>query len=216
MLAGAEPASLEESQVGITGDMSGAEPVLSGESEVTLYPRFLTPTEAAELAHTLTRALNWERLVRQMYGKVHLVRRETCWVGPVTYRYGSIRHPAAPWPDVLLPLRDALEAAIDGAVFATVLANRYCNGHDKVDWHADDEPLFGSEPVIASVSLGATRAFELRNNATRVVVRRDLGHGGLLVMRGLTQQQYQHRVPVQEQVAGERINLTFRTLGSHA
>jgi alkylated DNA repair dioxygenase AlkB len=77
-------------------------------------------------------------------------------------------------------------------------------------WHADDEPELGTDPVIASLSLGAVRRFALRHKATRA--RRDLalGHGSLLVMRGATQANWQHALPRTARPLGLRINLTFR------
>jgi len=147
-----------------------------------------------------------------MFGKAYPVPRDTCWVGPVAYRYSALRHDPADWPEVLLPLRHALKESIDCTVFETVLANRYRDGHDKVGWHADNEPIFGTEPVIASVSLGATRKFKLRRNRMKETTEIHLTSGSLLVMRGATQREYQHCVPPQTGVAAARINLTFRTL----
>jgi len=37
-----------------------------------------------------------------------------------------------------------------------------------------------------------------------------LADGDLVVMRGATQLNYEHRVPKEPRVAGQRINLTFR------
>jgi alkylated DNA repair dioxygenase AlkB len=44
-----------------------------------------------------------------------------------------------------------------------VLLNLYRNGVDSMGWHSDDERELGERPVIASVSLGATRRFRLRH-----------------------------------------------------
>ncbi len=71
-------------------------------------------------------------------------------------------------------------------------------------WHADKEPELGPQPVIASVSLGATRTFEFRHAHALA-----LTHGNLLVMRGRTQLEWVHRVPKQPDAKGKRINLTF-------
>lgn len=196
----------------MTYDLREPQAIVRGASEVTLYPQFLDACDAADLATVLRDALAWQRLNGQMFGKSYLVPRDTCWVGPVAYRYSGLHHDAADWPEVLRPLRHAVEEAIDCAVFETVLANRYRDGHDKVGWHADNEPIFGTEPVIASVSLGATRKFKLRRNGTQESAEVDLTSGSLLVMRGTTQQEYQHCVPPQARVAAPRINLTFRTL----
>jgi alkylated DNA repair dioxygenase AlkB len=110
-----------------------------------------------------------------------------------------------------------------------VLANLYRDGRDAMGWHRDDEPELGSRPVIASLSLGATRRFLLkprgqgRTGAKPVAEMRRgqepasspataiaLGHGSLLVMRGNTQSHYRHSLPRTDRQVGPRINLTFR------
>lgn len=197
----------------ISYDTSKAHTLVHGASEVVLYPRFLRAADAADLADALTSALAWQRLTSKMFGKEYAVPRDTVWVGPIAYRYSGLRHEAAGWPEALVPLRGALEDAVEGAAFETVLANRYRDGRDKVGWHADDECIFGTAPVIASISLGASRTFKLRHNSTRKVLQVELGAGSLLLMCGATQAEYQHCVPEQKSIAGQRINLTFRTLG---
>jgi alkylated DNA repair dioxygenase AlkB len=89
-------------------------------------------------------------------------------------------------------------------------------------WHSDDEPELGAQPVIASLSLGATRRFVLKARAPRGAgalaraaddgerVALDLPHGSLLLMRGDTQRNYRHALPRTAKPVGERINLTFR------
>jgi alkylated DNA repair dioxygenase AlkB len=109
----------------------------------------------------------------------------------------------------VLELKTAAETT-SGARFNSVLLNRYRSGDDSMGWHADREPELGVEPVIASVSLGVARRFDLRHNKTGVVHSFQLTGGSLLVMRGRTQAEWRHRVPKEPGVRGERINLTFR------
>lgn len=77
-------------------------------------------------------------------------------------------------------------------------------------WHADREAELGAEPVIASVSLGVSRRFDLRHNATGQLHAYELTNGSLLVMRGRTQREWRHRIVKVPGLQGERINLTFR------
>src|SRR5690606_17257832 len=87
------------------------------------------------------------------------------------------------------------------------------DGRDGVAWHADDETELGPEPVIASISLGATRRFQLRRRDDRTVRRElDLHDGDVVVMRGTTQALWLHQVPKTSRPVGERINLTFRSI----
>ena len=50
---------------------------------------------------------------------------------------------------------------LDRGGFNHVLANRYRDGADSMGFHADDEPEFGPDPLIATLSLGASRRFRL-------------------------------------------------------
>ena len=50
-----------------------------------------------------------------------------------------------------------------GTWFNTALLNYYRDGRDSVAWHSDDEPELGRNPVIASVSFGATRVFRMKH-----------------------------------------------------
>jgi alkylated DNA repair dioxygenase AlkB len=67
--------------------------------------------------------------------------------------------------------------------------------------------------VIGSLSLGATRAFRIRHNATRETRTFRLGHGTLVIMAGTMQRFWKHEVPKAIEDVGERINLTFRHIG---
>lgn len=78
---------------------------------------------------------------------------------------------------------------------------------------ADNEKLYGLNPVIGSASFGVPRDFILRRNADRSQkVPFHLGPGDLLVMGGTCQHTWQHSVPPRRRVEGARINLTFRTI----
>ena len=79
-------------------------------------------------------------------------------------------------------------------------------------WHDDGEKVLGPKPVIASESIGATRRFDLRHKEPGELLSVELESGSLLVMRGLTQQHWQHRLAKQPKITDERFNLTFRYL----
>jgi alkylated DNA repair dioxygenase AlkB len=98
--------------------------------------------------------------------------------------------------------------------FNHVLVNRYRDGSDSIGLHADDEPELGRDPIVATISLGATRRFVLKPRRARSGSSRslDVCHGSLFVMGGTCQRYYVHGVPRQSDVAGERISLTFRRL----
>jgi alkylated DNA repair dioxygenase AlkB len=97
--------------------------------------------------------------------------------------------------------------------FTTVLLNLYRDGKDSNGWHADNEKELGKNPVIASVSFGAERAFHLQHNSIKDAKQKIiLEHGSLLLMKGTTQHFWKHQIPKTKKPIDERINLTFRII----
>lgn len=96
------------------------------------------------------------------------------------------------------------------------LLNHYRDGEECMGYHADDESSLDPHTPIASVSLGITRHFDVRpakkdgNNKKSRVARIALEDGDLLLMIPPMQDFYQHAVPAEKRITGERINLTFR------
>jgi alkylated DNA repair dioxygenase AlkB len=82
--------------------------------------------------------------------------------------------------------------------------------------HADDEKELGSNPVIASLSLGDERMFKLHHKQRKQTLTINLGHGDLLVMAGTLQHHWLHSVPKTKKLKAPRINLTFRKIVSSA
>lgn len=186
--------------------VTAAEPtVLVGDrGDVRYIPNFLDRAATEELFAELERSTTWRADSRMMYGRRVLVPRETAARGEAC---------AQPWSPALLSARALIEREV-GTVFDYVFINRYRNGNDSVAWHHDDDASGDPRRVIASLSLGATRTFELRPlrssglNHRKIAV--DVADGDLILMQGETQLHYEHRVPKEPRVAGARINLTFR------
>ncbi|MBP0593683.1 alpha-ketoglutarate-dependent dioxygenase AlkB [Paraburkholderia sp. LEh10] len=179
--------------------------------DVAWFPDWLAPDAATRLLARIVEEVCWQQdTMFTPAGRVPLPRL-TAWQGEpdAVYVYSGIRNVPSPWTAAVAELRDAAEATT-GASFNSVLLNRYRSGADSMGWHADREPELGKEPVIASVSLGVARRFDLQHNKTGVVQSYQLKGGSLLVMRGRTQAEWRHRVPKEPKVQGERVNLTFR------
>ena len=125
---------------------------------------------------------------------------------------GTVLEPV-PWTGMLSSLRDAVEQAAGGR-FNSVLLNYYRDGNDAMGLHADDEPELGPAPVIASLSLGATRTLYFRHRTRRdlATFNLPLPSGSLLVMRGTTQQYWKHGLRRVSRPCGPRVNLTFRRI----
>lgn len=161
---------------------------------------------------TLRQAIEWEQRSVTVFGKTHPQPRLTRWYGDVPYVYSGLSWEPAPMPPLVDTIRQKVET-IAGERFNSVLCNLYRHGGDSVGWHADDEPIFGGDPIVASVSFGATRTFKVRPNKDRSqhdATSFSLTDGSLLIMGRGIQKHYKHCIPETAQKVGERINLTFR------
>ena len=185
---------------------------MSATPDVELTQGWLAPAGADALFEHLHGALPWQVHRVRMFGRELDAPRLSCWIGDpeAHYRYSGTSHTPGPWPGALCPVRDRLTRET-GVAFNSMLANLYRDGDDRMGWHSDDEPELGPRPVIASLSLGATRRFVLKHRrepARKAVF--DLPHGSLLLMRGDTQRDWRHALPRTARAVGPRINLTFR------
>ena len=184
------------------------------DADVAFDPVWLDAASADRLLLDLRERIAWENHRIRLFGREHASPRLSCWIGDpgTAYRYSGALFEPRPWPASLRPLRERLCAEL-GCGFNSVLANLYRDGRDCMGWHSDDEAELGPAPVIASVSLGATRRFVLKHRDDALQKRAiELPHGSLLVMAGATQRHYRHALPRTARPVGARINLTFRCI----
>jgi len=183
------------------------------DAEVAYFARAFDLPVADELFTALRRDVAWRDEDIVLFGQRRRVPRRVAWYGDpdAKYTYSGVLHEPLEWIPPIQAVRERAEA-LAGQRFNSVLLNLYRDGRDGMGWHADDEPELGPQPVIASVSLGATRRFRMRHRRRREIVSLDLGHGSLLLMAGPTQHHWVHAVPKTTRAVGERINLTFRTV----
>ncbi len=181
---------------------------------IELVESFIAPAERASVFAALRTQIPFTQHAIRMMGHTVPQPRLSAWVGDpgTAYTYSGVRNEPAPWPEALDALRRRVcEHA--GEAFNSVLCNLYRDGRDSMGFHADAEPELGPEPVIASLSLGAVRRFQLRHRrdaSDRLDL--DLPDGSLLIMRGTLQQHYRHAVPKTRAIVEARINLTFRRI----
>ena len=186
---------------------------LGADSWVEHLPAFLPPDEAAQALAALQTELAWEQREIVLFGRPVLQPRLIAWAGELPYRYSGQTLEPRPFTPTVAALLARVRARAD-TPFNHVLANRYRNGDDSMGLHADAEPELGPDPVVATLSLGATRRLQ--------VVPRDKHHGptrhfplaagDLFVMLGQTQRHFRHGIPKQPALTDERISLTFRLL----
>ena len=172
----------------------------------------------------LSEEINWgERRARD--GSI--IRLEAYYGDKGTdYSFSGKTYTPNNWTPTLNQIKAEVEK-IPGFTFNSVLLNKYRDGNDSVTWHSDNEPELGDNPIIASVSLGATRTFKLQRKKPDPNVSGyypedrfgkqlefKLENGDLFLMHGETQDNYAHTIGKQRDVDSPRINLTFRNTGS--
>jgi alkylated DNA repair dioxygenase AlkB len=194
--------------------MSGMQWQLPDDGQLQLISHFIPDEQCEALFAQVHAAVMWRTQSIQLAGRWIEEPRRTAWVGDAdaAYTYSGRRNVPEPWPAVLQTLREQV-CEVAQEPLNSVLCNLYRDGHDSMGLHADAEPELGPAPVIASLSLGATRRFQLRHRKLASArLDLDLARGSLLIMRGALQRFYRHGVPKQLRVDEPRINLTFRRI----
>jgi alkylated DNA repair dioxygenase AlkB len=185
------------------------------DGEVWIMPNFMSLEKANEYYKILLETINWKQEQIKMYGKTYDVPRKTAWYGykGFNYSYSGIQCNPDPWTKELLEIKKVIEYFVPNHDFNSVLLNLYRDGNDKVSWHADDEKGLGKNPTIASVSIGATRRFDLKHKVdASQKLQIELNPGSLVIMTSSLQHHWLHQIPVQKRIKEPRINLTFRTI----
>ena len=188
--------------------------VIDAGLDITYWISLLNEIDANTFLSSLLSETEWQQLEIWMYGRLVKTPRLTAWHGDenAIYKYSGILNKPKPWSPVLLELKSLVESAT-AQKYNSVLLNLYRNGNDHLSWHRDNETELGSEPNIASLSLGATRTFSLRTNSADAKKEQydwALTNGSLICMRGKTQLLWQHSIKKEPKVVDPRINLTFR------
>lgn len=170
------------------------------------------------LFYNLVTELPWQEDIVTLFGKTHVTTRQIVWMGDsdIDYQYSGHTRQTIPWTDTVFHVKHHIEQklldlGID-ANFNSCLLNYYPSGEDGMGYHADDERELGEQPVIASLSLGATRKFVFKHKKTQDKVELYLESGQLIVMHGDTQSFWKHSITKTKNVTTGRISLTFRQI----
>jgi alkylated DNA repair dioxygenase AlkB len=189
--------------------------ILSVDGQIFLNENFFAPKESEQIFNALLKEIEWRHDTIKHFGKEIPLPRLTAWYGDAgkVYTYSKIRMEPLDWTSELLKIKNRVEK-ISNCTFNSVLINQYRDGRDSVAWHSDDEKELGENPVIASVSFGATRQFMLKHKTRKDIepITIDLTSGSLLLMQGKTQECWLHQIPKTTKPVLARINLTFRTI----
>lgn len=201
-------------------------------AEVLYFPALLSPDDAHRLFRELDGHRSWQKrpiwLRDRQTGK-HFEALEgrptiSFSIPPGReYRYSGSWRVAEEFPEGVLAAKARVEALLGPrladwaraagrhAAFNYCLANKYEHGAQSVGKHADDEPDIVPRSPIATLSLGAARAFcvEAKGDPERKS-ELTLHAGSVLLMTGRTQERFLHSIPKDKRVREPRISLTFR------
>lgn len=212
---------------------------LPWDTEILWYPHFLTEHEADELEDTVTEKIT-------MYHPTYLFQTPSGVTQETVNRKGQARicddfnfgiqydssrdksmlyvsQKMEPWTRSLM---HRIEHASE-SVFNAIWFNHYRDGTVTIHWHTDGNEGLGPDPIIGSLSIGATRDFafkskrewhgvrpakdgSLRKSSGIIHLTLPLFHGSLCVMGKNSQRHWLHAVPAMEGIRRERTNLTFR------
>lgn len=148
-----------------------------------------------------------------MFGKKVRSARKVYVVGDKgsSHTYGGTKHYMQGWDvdggDQLLVAKQGLEQLIDHP-FNSCIANEYATGDEYISFH-NDKQIEGPRKAVVTVSLGGTRTFYMKHNATGKEIPILLHSGDILVMEGETQRYWTHGIKKERGVA-KRISLTYR------
>ena len=173
---------------------------LDEQSWVDYCPGWLSGSDA--LFAELIRSGRWQQRSRWMYTKrVDDPRLTAGW---------STDGDDPEIPQVFRDMAVVLSSRYDVG-FDRIWANLYRDGADSVAWHGDKTRLVMTTPLVATVSLGARRKFQLRRRGTTKISHTlEPGNGDLVVMGGECQSNWEHTVPKTKKPVGARISVTIR------
>jgi alkylated DNA repair dioxygenase AlkB len=178
------------------------------DAELKLWEHFFNRDESDRFYETIMNETPWKQEEITVWDKTHLTPRMTVWYGK---RRPESRNPELPFTPTLELVKQKIEATA-GIHFTSVLVNLYRDGKDGVGWHRDHDRELGPKPIVASVTFGETRPFEIRHKFRKELekIRIPLDHGSFLLMGGTMQHFWEHQIPKTAKMIKPRINLTFR------
>ena len=184
------------------------------EDTILLYfPNFLDNIEADFWFENLNSTISFQSGEIKLFGKTFKKPRLEAFFadGNLSYSYSGQQLNTQRITDELNELKTRVES-VSQLDFNAILVNLYRDGQDSNGWHADNEKELGSDPLIASVSLGAERIFEMQHIHSKKRIKLNLEHGSLLCMLQGSQRFWKHQLPKDKSVHLPRINLTFRKI----
>ena len=183
------------------------------QGEAYYYGNIFEENVSEKYFDILLNTVPWQNDSVKIFGKTIVTNRKMAWYSTEnqSYTYSNSTKMAMAFTTELWEIKQIVEN-ISGEKYNACLLNFYKNGQESMGWHTDNEREIVAQSAIASVSLGANRRFCFRHKTIKEKLEVQLENGSLLVMKGLTQQYWQHSLPKSAKVNEPRINLTFRQM----
>jgi alkylated DNA repair dioxygenase AlkB len=191
--------------------------ILPKDGIVDFYGEIMAMSESDCYFNRLLNEIDWRCDKAIILGKSIETKRKIAWYGnskqkePFHYTYSNTTKYSLPWTKTLYDLKTLIEQQTQ-ETYNSCLLNLYHSGAEGMAWHSDGEKDLKDNGAIASLSFGAVRKFSFKHKYSKEVVSLLLKPSSLLVMKGITQKYWLHRLPPTKKVLEPRINLTFRTI----
>jgi alkylated DNA repair dioxygenase AlkB len=189
--------------------------LLPYDGEVNYFGEIMSLDDSDYYFNRLLNIIEWRCDQAVIFGKLIETKRKVAWYADkrFSYTYSNVTKTALPFSPELLCLKTLVEQ-LTGETYNSCLLNLYHSGEEGMAWHSDGEKDLKELGAIASLSFGVERKFAFKHNQSKEVIALPLKPGSLLVMKGITQQHWLHRLPPTKLVSDARINLTFRTISN--
>jgi len=190
--------------------------LLPYDGEVNYFGEIMPSDDSDYYFNRLLNDIDWRCDQAIIFGKRIETKRKVAWYASESFRYtySKVTKTALPFSPELLYLK-ALVERHSGETYNSCLLNLYHTGEEGMAWHSDGEKDLKDQGAIASLSFGVERKFAFKHKQSKEVISLPLKAGSLLVMKGITQQHWLHRLPPTKLVTDARINLTFRTIDNN-
>ncbi len=200
---------------------------------ISIFRGFLTDAETKYFMELLSDPVMVATLQQLVREGGPLTPRHSGWFGfdtdengvrcTCTYDYSGLSYNVNEPPPMLVELNtrinEELKSCSDGPSLSkpsnAMNVNYYMHGKHSLGYHGDREDLMKTtddSTLVASLSLGATRSFHLkeRKKNGQVVLKARLKDGDLMTMEGKIQKYYNHAIPRTFASVGARVNITCR------
>lgn len=192
--------------------------MLSVLPDIIYVPNFFDSETASEYLARLLKNIEFSSETYTFKDQTIETKRKISYHSEKAYTYSKQSYSGKAWNDILMEIKGKIEE-FSKTEFNAVLCNHYSDGEAGMGWHSDKEKELGKNPIIASISFGQTRRFAFRHRKELVglknppkLVEYTLNSGDLFIMKGNTQDVFEHSLIKDKSANDVRVNLTYRKI----